>query len=118
MSHARFNCEPPNFYGSKRRLKVRIELLKGALLSLLSTLVIASLMALAIPELSTIVKRPNDPPFGDIVLKAGENVGTFAWFGELEIIKNIDVVYDTHAQGRKAEITFGNFDVGAGELQF
>lgn len=41
-------------------------------------------------------------------------VGVLSWFDELEIVDNIDVTVDTHAQGRKATITFGSFEVGAG----
>ncbi len=41
-------------------------------------------------------------------------VGTLAWFDELEVVENIDVVCDTHAQGRKATVTFGSFEVGGG----
>lgn len=42
-------------------------------------------------------------------------VGSLAWFDEFEVVNNIDVVCETHAQGRKATITFGNFEIGAGE---
>ena len=41
-------------------------------------------------------------------------VGSLAWFDELEVVDNISVAVDEHAQGRKATITFGNFEVGAG----
>lgn len=41
-------------------------------------------------------------------------VGALSWFDELEIVDNIDVTVDEHAQGRKATVTFGNFEVGAG----
>lgn len=46
----------------------------------------------------------------------GDNfVARLQWFDELEIADTIDVATDTHAQGRKATITFGTFSVAAGE---
>ncbi len=45
---------------------------------------------------------------------SGNFVSTMRWFDELDVCSSITPVVETHAQGRKATITFAEFSVAAG----